>query len=108
MSSFTFLGFLTERLVAAVAVGSPILQYEQKDIKVSLLPNPSHLEAVNPVVLGKTRAKQFSLLKTSPNDCTLGDKVMSVQLHGDASFIGQGVVMEGLGLSKSPPAVRWG
>jgi hypothetical protein len=55
---------------------------------------------VNPVALGKTRAKQYALLKTSPADCKLGDKVMSVQLHGDASFSGQGVVMESLGLSE--------
>jgi hypothetical protein len=58
------------------------------------------LEAVNPVALGKTRAKQYALLKTSPEDCQLGDKVMCVQIHGDASFAGQGVVMESLGLSE--------
>ncbi|KAF8879401.1 dehydrogenase E1 and transketolase domain-containing protein 1 [Infundibulicybe gibba] len=82
-------------------VASPSLDYgSDSSIKVSLLPNPSHLEAVNPVALGKTRAKQYSLLKTSPDDCKLGDKVMCVQLHGDASFTGQGIVMEGLGLSK--------
>ncbi|KAG5638575.1 hypothetical protein H0H81_011795 [Sphagnurus paluster] len=81
-------------------VSSPTLNYGGTDpLKVSLLPNPSHLEAVNPVALGKTRAKQYSLLKTSPDDCELGDKVMCVQLHGDASFSGQGVIMEGLGLS---------
>jgi probable 2-oxoglutarate dehydrogenase E1 component DHKTD1 len=56
-------------------------------------------EAVNAIALGKTRAKQYSLLKQSPKDCSLGDKVMCVQLHGDASFSGQGVVMESLGLS---------
>jgi probable 2-oxoglutarate dehydrogenase E1 component DHKTD1 len=71
-------------------------------VKVSLLPNPSHLEAVSPVALGKTRAKQYSLLESSPESCMLGDKVMCVQLHGDASFTGQGVVMETLGLSASP------
>jgi probable 2-oxoglutarate dehydrogenase E1 component DHKTD1 len=60
-------------------------------------------EAVNPIALGKTRAKQFSLLKTSPKDCQLGDRVMCVQLHGDASFTGQGVVMESLGLSEYHP-----
>jgi len=49
--------------------------------------------------MGKTRAKQFSLLKTSPTNCQLGDRAMCVQLHGDASFAGQGVIMEGLGLS---------
>ena len=70
-------------------------------MKVSLLPNPSHLEAVSPVALGKTRAKQYSLLNSSPDDCMLGDKVMCVQLHGDASFAGQGVVTEALGLSAS-------
>lgn len=84
------------------SVASPTLSYEGADVKVSLLPNPSHLEAVSPVALGKTRAKQYSLLKSSPEDCMLGDKVMCVQLHGDASFTGQGVVMETLGLSASP------
>ncbi|KAJ7134754.1 dehydrogenase E1 and transketolase domain-containing protein 1 [Mycena epipterygia] len=85
-------------------VASPILEYDgaASPIQVSLLPNPSHLEAVNPVALGKTRAKQYSLLKTSPEDCNLGDKVMCVQLHGDASFAGQGIVMESLGLSNLP------
>jgi probable 2-oxoglutarate dehydrogenase E1 component DHKTD1 len=56
--------------------------------------------------LGKARAKQFSLLKTSPEECKLGDKVMCVQLHGDASFTGQGVVMESLGLSKCRRAIH--
>ena len=56
-------------------------------------------EAVNPVAMGKTRAKQYSLIKEADPSCELGDKVMCVQLHGDASFTGQGVVMEGLGLS---------
>ncbi|KAK7048480.1 2-oxoglutarate dehydrogenase E1 component mitochondrial [Favolaschia claudopus] len=85
-------------------VASPVLKYPgaPNSIQVSLLPNPSHLEAVNPVALGKTRAKQYSLLKTSPEDCNLGDRVMCVQIHGDASFTGQGVVMESLGLSNLP------
>ncbi|KDR79783.1 hypothetical protein GALMADRAFT_241860 [Galerina marginata CBS 339.88] len=85
-------------------VASPSLTYPgaPHPLKVSLLPNPSHLEAVNPVALGKTRAKQFALLKTSPADCKLGDRVLCVQLHGDASFAGQGVVMESFGLSNLP------
>ncbi|KAH9959953.1 dehydrogenase E1 and transketolase domain-containing protein 1 [Russula dissimulans] len=83
-------------------VASPTLNYKGADVKVSLLPNPSHLEAVSPVALGKARAKQYSLLNSSPEDCMLGDKVMCVQLHGDASFTGQGVVMETLGLSNLP------
>jgi hypothetical protein len=44
----------------------------------------------------------MSLLKASPQDCRLGDKVMCVQLHGDAAFAGQGVVAESLGLSGLP------
>ena len=55
--------------------------------------NPSHLEAVNPVVEGKTRAKQFYMGDTSR------DKCMSLLLHGDAAFSGQGVVFETMGLS---------
>ncbi|KZT04533.1 dehydrogenase E1 and transketolase domain-containing protein 1 [Laetiporus sulphureus 93-53] len=89
---------------------SPSLQYDGAPIpvKVTLLPNPSHLEAVNPVALGKTRAKQFALLKElirngmPLEECFPGDKVMCVQLHGDGSFTGQGVIMESLGLSNLP------
>jgi len=49
-------------------------------IHVSLLENPSHLEVVNPVILGKTRAKQDSLSR---------DKVLAINIHGDAAFSGQ-------------------
>jgi probable 2-oxoglutarate dehydrogenase E1 component DHKTD1 len=91
-------------LLPPLTVSSAHLTYPsaQNSLKVSLLPNPSHLEAVNAVALGKTRAKQYSLLRTSPETCQLGDRVMCVQLHGDASFTGQGVVMETLGLSGLP------
>ncbi|KAN0135872.1 dehydrogenase E1 and transketolase [Lactarius tabidus] len=88
--------------VVSHLVASPTLSYDGSDINVSLLPNPSHLEAISPVALGKTRAKQYSLLNRSPDNCMLGDKAMCVQLHGDASFTGQGVVMETLGLSNLP------
>ncbi|KAK3814456.1 MAG: thiamine diphosphate-binding protein [Benniella sp.] len=82
---------------------SPKLDYgEAEPIHVSLLHNPSHLEAVNPVAMGKARAKQMDLIANSSPDCQLGDKVMCVQLHGDAAFTGQGVVMESLGLSNLP------
>lgn len=84
-------------------VSSPTLNYDAANaIKVSLQPNPSHLEAVNPVAMGKTRAKQTALLKTSPAECKLGDRAMCVQLHGDGAFIGQGVVMETLSMSNLP------
>ncbi|RXK41404.1 oxoglutarate dehydrogenase (succinyl-transferring), E1 component [Tremella mesenterica] len=78
------------------------IDYSGRLVKVEVLQNPSHLEAVNPVALGVTRAKQMSLLKSSPRDCRLGDRVMCVQLHGDAAFAGQGVVAESLGLSGLP------
>ncbi|KAG0366465.1 dehydrogenase E1 and transketolase domain-containing protein 1 [Gamsiella multidivaricata] len=82
---------------------SPKLDYgEAEPIHISMLHNPSHLEAVNPVAMGKARAKQMDLIANSSPDCQLGDKVMCVQLHGDAAFTGQGVVMESLGLSNLP------
>ena len=62
-------------------------------IHLSLTPNPSHLEAVNPVVLGKVRAKQ---MLASDNERA---QVMGILLHGDASFAGQGMVAETLELS---------
>jgi 2-oxoglutarate dehydrogenase E1 component len=64
-------------------------------IGLSLAPNPSHLEAVDPVVEGKARAWQRRL-----NDTTERRKVLPILIHGDASFIGQGVVAETLNLSQ--------
>ena len=63
-------------------------------VHLSLTANPSHLEAVNPVVLGKVRAKQ-----TQKRD-TERSRVMGLLLHGDAAFAGQGVVNEGLEMSE--------
>jgi 2-oxoglutarate dehydrogenase E1 component len=62
-------------------------------LHVALLPNPSHLEAVNPVVMGNARARQH--LKGDAERT----KVMPVLIHGDAAFIGQGVVAESLIIS---------
>jgi 2-oxoglutarate dehydrogenase E1 component len=67
-----------------------------KRVHLSLVANPSHLEAVNPVVVGKTRAKQYY----SKDAERL--KNMGVLLHGDGSFSGQGVVYETLHLSDLP------
>lgn len=67
---------------------SPTLTYaDNKKVHVSLFPNPSHLEAVNPVVMGKARAKQTDRLASYDSSCQLGDKVMCVQIHGDAVTI---------------------
>ena len=57
-------------------------------VHVGLTDNPSHLEAVNPVVLGQTRAKQFFHKDKARN------KVIPILIHGDAAFAGQGVVAE--------------
>ncbi|KAJ8722988.1 hypothetical protein PYW07_004168 [Mythimna separata] len=65
-------------------------------IKVSLSANPSHLEVVAPVVLGKAKAEQF--FKGDAN----GEKVMAIVLHGDAAMSGQGVVYETFTLSNLP------
>jgi 2-oxoglutarate dehydrogenase E1 component len=65
------------------------------NVHVALAFNPSHLEVVNPVVEGSVRARQ-----ERRNDKT-GDKVLAVQIHGDAAFAGQGVVMETLQLSQA-------
>jgi 2-oxoglutarate dehydrogenase E1 component len=79
------LGFSSDRTTSS---GAPI--------HVSLSPNPSHLEAVDPVVEGRTRAKQD----------LFGDRErkrgMPVLLHGDAAFAGQGLVAETLNLSQLP------
>ena len=73
-----------------------INQVSGRPIRLSLCANPSHLEAVNPVVQGKTRAQQFY------RDDATGEKVMSVIIHGDAAFAGQGVVYETFHLSELP------
>jgi 2-oxoglutarate dehydrogenase E1 component len=64
-------------------------------ISVSLAPNPSHLEFVDPVVEGMVRAKQTSL-----GDHRVHAKVLPVLLHGDAAFAGQGIVAETLNMSQ--------
>jgi 2-oxoglutarate dehydrogenase E1 component len=68
-------------------------EFDGNAVHLSLTANPSHLEAVNPVVLGKVRAKQ-----DQAHDAARGS-VLGVLLHGDAAFAGQGVVAEGFGLS---------
>ncbi len=70
--------------------------FDNNSVHVSLTDNPSHLEAVNPVVLGQTRAKQFFH----------GDKerkkVIPILIHGDAAFAGQGIIAECFAMSGLP------
>ncbi|XP_023235170.1 probable 2-oxoglutarate dehydrogenase E1 component DHKTD1, mitochondrial isoform X2 [Centruroides sculpturatus] len=81
------------------------LEYKGKHVHVTMLPNPSHLEAVSPVVCGKARGRLLSL---KCGDYLEGkDKipvysVLPVQVHGDASFTGQGIIMETLAMSNIP------
>ncbi len=70
-------------------------EFDNNRVHLSLTANPSHLEIVNPVVLGKTRAKQDQLGAT-PEDRTCA---LPLLISGDASFAGQGVVAECFGLS---------
>ena len=66
-------------------------------VSINLAPNPSHLEAVSPVVQGKTRAFQRLL-----NDSNDRKKVLPLVIHGDAAFIGQGIVAETFNMSQLP------
>jgi 2-oxoglutarate dehydrogenase E1 component len=69
-------------------------------VKVTLSPNPSHLEAVDPVVEGMVRARQDLMMTREGNSREqVIDRAMPVLLHGDAAFAGQGVVMETLNLA---------
>lgn len=71
-----------------------------KKVKLTLSPNPSHLEAVDPVVEGMVRAKQDDLKDRVglPREEVI-DRALPVLLHGDAAFAGQGIVMETLNLA---------
>ncbi|TAF56466.1 MAG: 2-oxoglutarate dehydrogenase E1 component [Sphingobacteriia bacterium] len=73
--------------------GSEVLTAEEKKIHLKLMPNPSHLEAVDPVVVGFARAKADVLYDSD------FDKVLPILIHGDASVAGQGIVYEVLQMS---------
>ena len=69
-------------------------EFDGISVHMSLVPNPSHLEAVDPVVLGKVRAQQVVR-----GDLGKHEQVLPVLIHGDAAFAGQGIVWECLGFS---------
>ena len=73
--------------------GSEVETLDGKQIHLKLMPNPSHLEAVDPVVVGFSRAKADVLYKSDY------DKILPILIHGDASVAGQGIVYEVLQMS---------
>jgi 2-oxoglutarate dehydrogenase E1 component len=73
--------------------GSEVVTPEGKNIYLKLMPNPSHLEAVDPVVVGFARAKADALQHSEFN------KILPILIHGDASVAGQGIVYEVLQMS---------
>lgn len=72
-------------------------EFDGNKVHLSLTANPSHLEAVNPVVLGKARSKQDRI--EAPDLDMPRTHVLPLLLHGDAAFAGQGIISEGFGLS---------
>ncbi|XP_067012893.2 probable 2-oxoadipate dehydrogenase complex component E1 homolog [Anabrus simplex] len=84
-------------------ISSVDLNINKKILHVTVLYNPSHLEAVNPVSMGKTRARQQSLGDGAYSDTgRWSDKVVNLQVHGDAAFAAQGINQEMLGMTKVP------
>ncbi|PSN50780.1 putative 2-oxoglutarate dehydrogenase E1 component DHKTD1 [Blattella germanica] len=81
------------------------LKINGKMIHLTMLPGPSHLEVVNPVSMGKTRARQLALKEggySEDSSTEWSDKVLNLQVHGDAAFAGQGVNQESLEMSRVP------
>ncbi|VAV88301.1 2-oxoglutarate dehydrogenase E1 component [hydrothermal vent metagenome] len=72
-------------------------EFDGNSVHLSLTANPSHLEAVNPVVLGKARAKQEP--SAPENEYTDRSHILPLLLHGDAAFAGQGIVAECFAMS---------
>jgi 2-oxoglutarate dehydrogenase E1 component len=78
-------------------ISDAIKTHTGKKIKVTLPPNPSHLESVDPVVEGETRAKQFLM-----HDEAERQKIIPILVHGDAALSGQGVIYETLQFCRLP------
>jgi 2-oxoglutarate dehydrogenase E1 component len=65
-------------------------EYNDHKVRITVMPNPSHLETVDPLVYGKTRATQDFIEDTNR------DKAIGIIVHGDAAIAGQGVVYESI------------
>lgn len=86
-------GDVLSHLTASIEIGS---------VHVTMLPNPSHLEAVNPVAVGKARAKHLTVGGGEYGSGKMGDSALCVQIHGDAALAGQGINMETLQIANVP------
>ncbi|KAL0103441.1 hypothetical protein PUN28_017599 [Cardiocondyla obscurior] len=81
------------------------LDIDRKSLHVTMLRNPSHLEIVNPVSMGKTRGVMQAVKEGAYSDnenAQWSDKIINIQVHGDAAYSGQGVNQESLTLSRTP------
>jgi len=88
-SDYRFLGDVVSHLTSSTEV-----RRANNSLHVTMVPNPSHLECGNPVVSGKTRGRYLSKQYGHYGDLNTTNKLLSVQIHGDAAMAGQGIVME--------------
>lgn len=75
---------------------------EVDGVRLTMLPNPSHLEAVNPVAAGKARGREMRAGRGQYGDERVGEGALCVQVHGDGALAGQGVNQETLQISQVP------
>ena len=87
-------GDVLSHLCASIDIGG---------VHVTMLPNPSHLEAVNPVAVGKARGRHMTKGTGEYSESgQMGDTAICVQIHGDAALAGQGINQETLQLANVP------
>ncbi|CAG2104913.1 unnamed protein product, partial [Medioppia subpectinata] len=77
-------------------------QFADKSVHIILLPNPSHLEAISPVVSGKARGKAMTKNVGPYSEANKISPILGIQVHGDAAFTGQGIIMETLAMANVP------
>ncbi|XP_017781727.1 PREDICTED: probable 2-oxoglutarate dehydrogenase E1 component DHKTD1 homolog, mitochondrial [Nicrophorus vespilloides] len=89
--------------VLSHCISSTDLNVDNKQLHISLLYNPSHLEAVNAVSMGKTRSKHLCTKAGHySGNGEMGEKFVNIQVHGDAALAGQGINQECLAISGAP------
>ncbi|XP_056646594.1 2-oxoadipate dehydrogenase complex component E1 [Diorhabda sublineata] len=88
--------------VISHSISSTDIIYDNNSVHVTMVYNPSHLEAQNSVSMGKTRAKQMMSKDGDYGNLRWSQKVLNVQVHGDAAISAQGINQECLGLSHTP------